>query len=220
MKKYIEILKKCPLFNGIEPEGVDRIVSCLNARVLSFDKKQMILNEGSSARNIGIVLSGSIHIVQMDYYGNQTILADAYPSELFCESFACAGVETLPVSVVSNEPCEILLFEGKGVVHTCEKNCEFHRKMIYNLVHDLAGKSIALHQRIKIVSKRTTRDKLMEYLMVQAAQTGKNSFDIPFNRQELADYLEVDRSGLSVEIGKLKREGIIENRKRSFKIII
>ena len=91
--------------------------------------------------------------------------------------------------------------------------------MIYNLVHDLAGKSIALHQRIKIVSKRTTRDKLMEYLMTKAAECGKSSFEIPYDRQELADYLEVDRSGLSVEIGKLKREGIIENQKRYFKII-
>ena len=219
MKKYLEILKKCPLFNGVDADGLLRILSCLNARLLSFDKKQIILNEGSSARNIGIVLSGSVHIVQLDYYGNQTILADAYPSDLFCESFACAGIEALPVSVLSNEPCEILLFEGKGVVHTCEKNCEFHRKMIYNLVHDLAGKSIALHQRIKIVSKRTTRDKLMEYLTVQAAECGKNSFDIPYDRQELADYLEVDRSGLSVEISKLKREGIIENRKRSFTLL-
>jgi CRP-like cAMP-binding protein len=219
MKKYLEILKKCPLFNGIDPEGVLRIVSCLNSRRLSFDKKEMILCEGASARNIGIVLSGSVHIVQHDYYGNQTILADAYPSDLFCESFACAGVDSLPVSVMSNEPCEVLLFEGKGVVHTCEKNCEFHRKMIYNLVHDLAGKSIALHQRIKIVSKRTTRDKLMEYLMTKAAECGKSTFEIPYDRQELADYLEVDRSGLSAEIGKLKREGIIENRKRYFKII-
>lgn len=219
MKKYLEILKKCPLFSDIGVDGLSQILSCLNARVMSFGKKQMILTEGSSARNIGIVLSGSVHIVQLDYYGNQTILANAYPSDLFCESFACAGVDTLPVSVVSNEPCEILLFEGKGVVHTCERNCEFHRKMIYNLVHDLAGKSIALHQRIKIVSKRTTRDKLMEYLMVQAAECGKSSFDIPYDRQELADFLEVDRSGLSVEISKLKREGIIDNHKRSFTLL-
>ena len=219
MKNYNEIFKKCPLFYGIESEGVGRIVGCLNSRVMSFDKKQTILNEGASAHNIGIVLSGSVHIVQVDYYGNQTILADARPSELFCESFACAGVDSLPVSVVANEPCEILLFPAGGVLHTCEKNCEFHRKMIYNLVHDLADKSIALHQRIKIVSKRTTRDKLMEYLTVQATECGANSFDIPYDRQELADYLEVDRSGLSTEIGKLKREGIIENRKRRFTIL-
>ena len=219
MKKYLEILKKCPLFYGIEPEGLGRILNCLGARVLSFDKKEVILSEGTSARNIGILLSGSLHVVQFDYYGNQTILADAYPSDLFCESFACAGIESLPVSVVANEPCEVFFFPAGGVLHTCEKNCEFHRKMIYNLVHDLAGKSIALHQRIKIVSKRTTRDKLMEYLMTKAAECGKSTFEIPYDRQELADYLEVDRSGLSVEIGKLKREGIIENRKRYFKII-
>ena len=219
MKKYIEILKKCPLFYGFEPEGIERIVSCLNARVLSFDKKDIILSEGSSARNIGILLSGSLHIVQVDYYGNQTILADAYPSDLFCESFACAGVESLPVSVMANEPCEVFLFPAGGVLHTCDKNCEYHRQMIYNLVHDLADKSIALHQRIKIVSKRTTRDKLMEYLMVRAAETGKSSFEIPYDRQELADYLEVERSGLSAEISKMKNDGIINNRKNYFELL-
>ncbi len=219
MEKYLEILKKCPLFYGFEPEGVERIVGCLGARVLSFDKKEVILSEGASARNIGILLSGLIHIVQVDYYGNQTILADAHPSDLFCESFACAGVESLPVSVVASEPCEVFLFPAGGVLHTCEKNCEYHRRMIFNLVHDLADKSLELHQRIKIVSKRTTRDKLMEYLKVQASGSGKNSFEIPYDRQELADYLEVDRSGLSAEIGKLKREGIIENRKRHFTIL-
>lgn len=219
MKKYLEILKKCPLFYGIELAGLERIVSCLGARVLSFDKREVILSEGTAARNIGILLSGSIHIVQVDYYGNQTILADAHPSDLFGESFACAGVESLPVSVVANEPCEVFLFPAGGVLHTCEKNCEYHRKMIFNLVHDLADKSLALHQRIKIVSKRTTRDKLMEYLTVKAAECGKSTFEIPYDRQELADYLEVDRSGLSAEIGKLKREGIIENRKRCFTIL-
>ena len=219
MKKYLEILKKCPLFYGFEPEGVERIVGCLGARVLSFNKKETILCEGERASHIGILLSGSVHIIQVDYYGNQTILDDAHPSDLFCESFACAGVESLPVSVVACEPCEVFLFPAGGVLHTCERNCDFHRRMIYNLVHDLADKSLALHQRIKIVSKRTTRDKLMEYLMVQAAESGKKSFEIPYDRQELADYLEVDRSGLSVEIGKLKREGIIENRKRRFTIL-
>lgn len=83
MKKYLEILKKCPLFSDIGVDGLSQILSCLNARVMSFGKKQMILTEGSSARNIGIVLSGSVHIVQLDYYGNQTILANAYPSDLF-----------------------------------------------------------------------------------------------------------------------------------------
>lgn len=220
MKKYLEILKKCPLFDGIEDQNLLGILGCLRARVMSFDKKYTILTEGSRAKYAGIVLSGSAHIVQVDYNGNQSIIADVRPSELFGEAFACAELDSLPVSVVANEPCEILLIECGHILHTCETNCVFHRKMILNFVRDLAQKSVALHQRVKIISKRTTRDKLMEYLSVQSEKSGSNSFEIPFDRQELADFLEVDRSGLSVEIGKLKREGIIDNHKRHFKIIM
>ncbi len=219
MKKYLEILKKCPLFRDIEEDNLLGVLGCLNARVVQFDKKYTILSEGTRARYAGVVLSGSVHIVQMDYYGNQSIVSDVRPPHLFGEAFACAELDSLPVSVVANEPCEILLFECRRVLHTCENNCEFHRKIIYNFVKDLAKKSVNLHQRIKIVSKRTTRDKLMEYLMVQSDKAGSRTFEIPFNRQELADYLEVDRSGLSVEIGKLRREGIIESEKRRFRLL-
>ncbi len=219
MKKYLGILKKCTLFDGIEDHNLLGILGCLGARVMSFDKKYTILTEGSRAKYAGIVLSGSAHIVQVDYNGNQSILSDVRPSELFGEAFACAEIDSLPVSVVANEPCEVLLIECGHILHTCESNCEFHRRMILNFVRDLAQKTVALHQRVKIISKRTTRDKLMEYLGVQSARAGSDSFEIPFDRQELADFLEVDRSGLSVEISKLKREGIIDNHKRSFTLL-
>ena len=219
MKKYLEILKKCPLFYGIEPAGLERIVGCLGARVLSFDKREVILSEGTTARNIGILLSGSIHIVQVDYYGNQTILADAYPSDLFCESFACAGVESLPVSVVANEPCEVMLIDCSHILYTCEHNCSHHQKMIFNLMKNMAKKNILFHERIEVTSKRTTREKLMTYLTLCARHAGKREFEIPFDRQELADYLEVERSGLSAEIGKMKRDGLLDCQKNHFTLL-
>lgn len=219
MKKYLEILKRCVLFDKIGDEDLVRMLGCLGATVTSFDKKYTIFVEGSPARFIGIVLSGSAQILQVDYYGNRSILSNVGPGEVFAEAFACAEVRALPVTVVANEPCEIMMIDCSHILHTCQNNCGFHQQLIYNLMKDLAGKTIMFHQRIDVTSKRTTREKLMTYLTMQARSSGSNSFDIPFDRQELADYLEVDRSGLSSEISKLKKEGILDSRKKHFVLL-
>ena len=212
-------LRKCPLFDQIDDDNLDRILACLGAKLVSFDKKYTVFAEGSPARHIGIVISGSVQVTQVDYYGNRNILAVMGRSDIFAEAFACAGVDSLPVSVVANEPSEILLIDRDRILYTCSNNCDFHRQMIFNLMKDLALKTIMFHQRIDITSKRTTRDKLLSYLNFQSKKANSNSFTIPFDRQELADYLEVDRSGLSAEISKLRNEGILESNKNHFKLL-
>ena len=219
MKKYLEILKKCPLFDNIEEESLIKMLSCLGAKVEFFDKKYTVFSEGSPAKYLGIVLSGSVQTVQVDYYGNRSILSDMGPSELFAEAFACAEVASLPVSVVADEPCEIMFIDCRHILHTCANGCGFHHQLIYNLMKDLATKTIMFHQRIEVTSKRSTREKLLTYLALQAKKANSNRFDIPFDRQELADYLEVERSGLSAEIGKLKKEGILDNQKNHFVLL-
>ena len=219
MKKYLEILKKCPLFDRVEEESLLRMLNCLGGKVVSFDKKYTVFAEGSRAKYIGILLSGALQIVQLDYYGNRNILSAITPGEVFAEAFACAEIESLPVTVVADEPSEVMLIESSHILHTCSNNCGFHQQLIYNLMKDLAAKTIMFHERIDVTSKRTTREKLLAYLNNQSRRAGGGEFDIPFDRQELADYLEVDRSGLSVEIGKLRREGVIECRKNHFVMI-
>ena len=219
MKKYLNILKKCPLFTDIEEENLLRMLTCLRAKVQYFDKKYTVFSEGSPAQYFGIVLSGSVQIVQVDFDGNRSILGEMHTSEVFAEAFACAEVPVLPVSVMMNEPGEIMLIDCSHVVHTCSNHCGFHQQLIFNLMKDLAVKTLFFHQRMEITSKRTTREKLLAYLYSQVKKTGKLSFEIPFDRQELADFLEVDRSGLSSEIGKLKREGIIFAEKNKFTIL-
>ena len=219
MKKYLEILRKCPLFESIEDENLITMLTCLGAKVESFDKKYTVFAEGSPAKHIGILLSGSAQITQVDYYGNRNILADIMPSELFAEAFACAGVKSLPVTVTANEHCEVMFIDSRHILHTYSNNCGFHQQLIFNLMKDLAQKTVMFQQRIEITSKRTTREKLMAYLMFYAKKTNSNSFQIPFDRQELADYLEVDRSGLSAEISKLRKEGIIESNRKHFTLL-
>ncbi len=219
MKKYLEILKKCPLFAEIGEEDLLTMLGCLGAKVEFFDKKYTVLAEGTPARYIGIVLSGTVQILQVDYYGNRSILSELSESEVFGEAFACAESPSIPVTVVANQPCEVMLIGIDHILHTCANHCGFHNRLIFNLMRDLAEKTLQFHQRIEITSKRTTREKLLAYLMAQAKRTGRDRFEIPFDRQELADYLEVDRSGLSAEIGKMKREGLIDCEKNRFALL-
>lgn len=219
MKKHFEILRKCPLFDQIEDENLLALLDCLGAKVETYGKKETILAEGKPARYIGIVLSGSAQILRIDYFGNRTILSGIGPSEIFAEAFACAEIESIPVTIAACEPCEIMLIDCHRIMHSCSNGCSFHQQLIFNLMKDIATKNIQFHQKIEITSKRSTREKLMTYLMIQAKKAGSNRFEIPFDRQELADFLEVERSGLSSEIGKLCKEGIILSHRKQFELL-
>lgn len=219
MRKYIDILRQCPLFHKIEEENLLKMLACLGAKIETFDKKHTILAEGAPAKYIGIILSGTAQTVRIDYYGNRSILSETGALDVFGEAFACAEVSSIPVTVIASEPCEVMLIDSGHILHTCTNNCEFHQQLIFNLMKNLATKTLLFHQKIEIAAKRTTRDKLMTYLIAQAKKSGSASFDIPFNRQELADYLEVDRSGLSAEISKLRKEGVLQSVKNHFELL-
>lgn len=219
MKKHFDVLRKCPLFQTITDDDLFKMLDCLGTKVVSFSPKETILSEGEAVKYIGIVLSGSAQIIQIDYFGNRSIVASIAPSELFGESFACAGIAAMPVNVVATEEAEIMLIDHIRITQPCSDACKFHRQMIDNLLKIVAVKNLAFHQKIEITSKRTTREKLLTYLLVQAKKTNGNRFEIPYDRQELADYLGVDRSGLSVEIGKLRREGVINCSRSRFELL-
>lgn len=218
MKKYLEVLKKCALFKGIEYEDIDAVLACLGGKTVSVKKNEIIFAEGDEAKFFGIVLSGKVSISQNDFYGNRTILSIVGEGALFGESFAYAGVKEIPVSVMAQKDGEIMLVESSKLTKTCAANCAFHNKIILNLIGELAAKNIVLQRKVRIISKRTTREKLMEYLLSVGKERGRD-FYIPYDRQALADYLCVDRSGLSSEIGKLKEMGVIECEKNRFKIL-
>ena len=218
MKKYLHILEACTLFEGIEMRDFEPVLSCLGAKKISRDKNQIIFAEGDPARYVGIVLSGSAQIIREDYYGNRSIVASIAPSQLFGESFACAGIEHMPVSVIASEKSEFLLIDCRRITKTCSNACSFHNRMVLNLLHVVASKNLMFNRKLEILSKRTTREKLMAYLLDQAKQHSGSTFEIPFDRQELADYLGVERSALSAEIGKLRREGILESSRSTFSL--
>ena len=216
MKKYVDILSECPLFSGIAPQNLSAMASCMGARPACFAKGEVIFTEGEPARQMGLLLQGGAQIIKEDFYGNRSIVASVEPGDMFGESFACAQLDHLPVSVVAAEETEVLLMDCQRLLTTCSNACEFHNRLIFNLLKVVATKNILFNQKMEVLSRRTTREKLMAYLNLQAKKAGSNSFTIPYDRQELADYLEVDRSGLSAEISKLRREGILESERNRF----
>lgn len=219
LKKYLDILGKCPLFNEINIHEFSNMLSCLGARINSFKKNEIIFMEGEPAKNVGIVLSGSVCIEQTDYFGNRNVVAVIDSPQLFGESFACADVPTLPVNVIANEDCDVMLLDCRRITVTCNHSCDFHNRIIYNLLKIVASKNLIFHQKLQITSRRTTKEKLMAYLLLQAKEQGSNSFRISYDRQTLADYLGVERSAMSAEISKLRKEGVLESEKNHFKLL-
>ncbi len=220
MKNNLEVLKKCPLFDKIAENDMDNMLSCLSAKNKHYKKNDFIFSEEDKPTYVGIIISGSVCVVKEDFWGNRAILAKLGEGDLFGEAFSCAEVERLPVSVVATENTEVILIDYKKIITTCSSTCVFHTRLINNMIKILANKNIMMTQKIQHIVKRTTREKLLSYLSEQAIKCKSNEFKIPFNRQELADYLSVDRSAMSNELCKMRDEGVIEFNKNEFKIKI
>ena len=207
--------KSGPLFAGISEEGVDQVLACLSARPRHFDKQAMLIRAGD-APVMGIVLAGSVHILQEDFWGNRSLLGRAGPGDLFAEAFACAGVLRLPVSVEACEPTDVLLLDAGRLSAVCPAACPHHVQMIRNLLRLMAEKNVGLARKVEHMARRTTRDKLLSYLSAEARRSGGSAFSIPFNRQQLADYLAVDRSAMCSELSRLRDEGLLDFHRSAF----
>jgi CRP-like cAMP-binding protein len=218
MKNISEVLKS-PLFDGIAQEEVEPLLKCLFAFNKSYGKGQAVFFSGEKAVYAGIVLRGEVQIVKEDFLGNRAIIANVLPGELFGEVFSLAKTQSLPVGAVAAQECEILFFDCAKILNVCASVCGYHMRLLENLVKILVSKNLVLNQKIGVLSKRGTREKLIEYLSDQARIWGKNKFVIPFDRQELADYLCVDRSAMSAEISKMQKEGILRTQKSRFELL-
>ena len=175
--------------------------------------------EGQPANEVGLVLMGEAHVMREDVFGNRTILTHLGRGDLFGEAYACAKMKRLPVTVSAVTESEIMFIDCKRILTTCTSACVFHTRLIENLMSVLAGKNILLMRKLEHISRRTTRDKLHSYLTEQARIAGRRDFSVPFNRQEMADYLCVERSAMSAELGRMRDEGLIEFEKNRFRLL-
>ncbi|MGE4485939.1 MAG: Crp/Fnr family transcriptional regulator [Oscillospiraceae bacterium] len=219
MEKYLDVLKAVDLFRGIEEFDLQPLLSCLSAKAAHYEKGQTVFFSGETIERFGIVLSGQVQIVQDDYYGNRSILANIVTGNLFGESFACAEIKTLPVSVIATAESELMFIDCHRLAVPCAKACGFHGRLIQNMLNIVSMKNILLTQKNEFTSKRTTREKLLAYLSVEAKKAGSSRFCISFNRQELADYLSVERSAMSAELSKLRDDSILNFHKNQFELL-
>lgn len=219
MRENLPILRACPLFEGIREADLMGMLGCLGAVPMNVKKGQNVFSEGDQAVRVGIVLEGKLLLLREDYFGNRSIFGQVLPGQLFGETYAFSHAQSLPVTVSAEEDSRLLLLDSRRITTCCSNACEFHNRVIYNLLRLVADKNLLLHQKFQITSQRTTAEKLMAYLSQQAKLHNSPTFTIPYDRQALADYLEVDRSGLSTEIGKLKKQGILSCEKNRFTLL-
>ena len=218
MKKDWETVLTAPLFQGVTAQELEKLLRCLSARERHYEAGEIILLAGERAESVGLVERGRVQVVRDEVWGARTLLTELEPGELFGETFACLpGPEkTLPVTVEAASACQVLLLNYRRLVTCCAGACPFHSRLVENMLGVLAQKNLMLNRRLVHLSRRSTREKLLSYLREQAALQGSLSFTIPFNRQELADYLCVDRSAMSAALSALRREGMLETERSRF----
>lgn len=215
----IVTLKTCPLFKGMSDQDIPKILSCLDARERQYPKGDSILNVGDIPAYVGIVLEGQVQLVQEDYWGNRSLIDHILPGGIFAEAFACAGNERMPLSVIASTDTKVLFIDYSRIITVCSSSCNFHLALIKNMLSSIARKNIALTRKIEHMNKRKLRDKILSYFSMQALINNSPSFTIPYSRQELADYLAVDRASLSRSLSKMQDEGIIRFQGKKFTLL-
>lgn len=216
MKKDFITIHTSHLFSGIAEEELEDILSCLDAKTVHFSKGAYILRSGDTVESLGLMVSGRAFIIQEDFWGNRNILSSIEQGQCFGETFACAPGAILNVNVVTQSQATVLFLNVKRILTMCPSTCTHHSRIIRNLLSDLANKNLHFNEKVTHLGQRTTRAKLLSYLSSEAQRHNSAEFDIPFSRQQLADYLFVERSGLSLELCKMRDEGLVEFNKCHF----
>lgn len=211
-------LANTTLFQGTTPKEVQSMLSCLNGKIQHYKKGEYIFYTGDTTQHLGIVLKGSVHIESVDFLGNASLLNRIAPGEIFAETYACSPTKTFLADVIANEDTEVLFLNVSHILQTCSSSCSHHNTLIHNLLFVMAQKNLSLSQRILHTSPKSIRSRLISYFSEQVALQGANKITIPLNRQQLADYLNVDRSALSGELSKMKKDGLIDYHKNQFHI--
>lgn len=216
MKKIIPILKRTQLFAGVGEDEIDSLLSCLGARLSEYQKGEYILRQGEHLSDIMILAEGNLYIQKDDYWGNRSILGQISAGEMFGEAYTSPQSGAILNDVVAVEDSKVLFFDIKRILTTCSTACRFHSMVVKNMFFAISEKNRNLVQKLDHMSRRTTREKLISYLSEEAKKQNSSKFTIPFNRQQLADFLSVDRSAMSNELCKMRDEGLLEFEKNQF----
>lgn len=211
-------LSETKLFSGIKPEEIKDALDCLSAYEKGFKKGEIIYRTGQTVTDMGLVEEGSVNITVNLYWGSSIILGNIEKGKIFAETYAAVSGKEMLCDAVAAEDCRVLFLNVNKLLNVCQNSCGFHQKIIHNLLRISAMKNLNLSARMLHTAPKTIRGRLISYFSQMAAETGSREFTIPFSRQELADYIGVDRSALSAELSKMQKDGILTYRKNEFKL--
>lgn len=219
MKEYLNLLSMTALFAGIEKHNIESLLSCVGAHKESFHKGELIVREGSRLYDFGLLLSGQGRSFRVDKSGNIITITRLKPGSEIGVIFAASFSRKSPVSVEALEDVDVLKIPYDNFITTCRRSCFYHDRMIRNYINVLAEKWLDLYERLDCVLQGSVREKIMTYLLQEVAEQGSNEVILPFDRQGMAEFLNIERSALSRELSKMKRDGLIDYRKNSFKLL-
>lgn len=216
MKKYIEILKRTQLFSGVSDTEISAMLNCLQTKLLTFQKGDYVFREGERIDNITVLVKGKLLVQHDDFWGNRNIVNVIRVGEMFGEAYVAPESGSLLNDVIAEENSAVIFFDVRRILTVCSTACRFHSMVIQNLFFAISEKNRKLVQKIGHMSKRSTRAKLLSYLSEEAKRQNSSHFTIPFTRQQLADFLCVDRSAMSNELCKMRDEGLLQFDKNQF----
>lgn len=215
----LKLLKTSPVFQGLNEEEIINVCHCLDGNIKEYKNNEFILRPGEKVLQMGVILQGNAYLTQEDFWGNKVLIAEFLPGQVFAETYALLKQIPHELSVTAKEGARILLLDCQKLTTTCQSCCMHHIRVVQNVLIALARKNVNLTQKMEHLSKRTIRERLLSYLSMEVSKQGSTQVFIPFDRQDLADFLAVDRSALSKEISKLKAEGIINCERNVFQLL-
>jgi CRP-like cAMP-binding protein len=216
MEKYLSKIKKSPLFLGITEEELSRMLTCFGATIKKYEAGDMIIRQGDIVSKIYMILDGSVNIEKDSYWGRRIIVTQLGVNDNIALAFVASKNVESSIDAVSVGKAKLLLLSYQKCTSMCQNACSKHRLLIGNLFEILSKENIELLQKIENISQKTIREKLLTYFSNEARRNKSNIFEIPFNRQDLADYLNIDRSAMSFELSKMQKDGLIKFEKNKF----
>ena len=204
------------LFEGVTVEESEAMLGCLGAQEKTYARGEAIYHAGQHIERMGLLLEGGVNIVRPDIWGNEHMIGHILPGEVFAETYACSQRVPMMADVMTTAKTTVLFLDVGKVVKSCASSCSHHARLVRNLLMIMASKNLNLAQKINHITPKSIRERLLSYLSSEAVKQGKKEIEVPFNRQQMADYLAVDRSALSNELSKMQRDGLLHYHKNHF----
>ena len=218
-KVFIPNFMDIPLFQGLEREEISEVLQKFHALIKHFPKSDYIYLAGDCVENLCVVLEGTVQMIKEDIWGEKSIIANLGAGSVFAENFLGKLGDRSVVSYFVASDSEILMLPLGRALYDVSAPSKASQRLMCNIVSVLADNNTRLIEKTEILCKKTLRSKILAYLEQEARNNDCRQITIPFNRTDLANYLDADRSALTRELARMREEGLIDYNKNTFTIL-